>query len=59
MDVENDRVEWSGCGASGEECMWRMSKWSVCGQYMKRIRFLLSFAKTNSSNTLICLFVMY
>ena len=25
--------------------MWRMSKWSVCGQYMKRIRFLLSFAK--------------
>ena len=27
VDVENERVEW----------MWRMSEWSGCGQYLKRI----------------------
>ena len=28
--------------------MWRMSELSVCGQYLKRIRFLLAFTKKNS-----------
>ena len=25
--------------------MWRISKWSVCRQYLKRIMILLAFAK--------------
>ena len=36
VDVESEQVEW----------MWRMSERRGCGQYLKRIRFLLAFAKT-------------
>ena len=41
VDVENERAERS-------QWMWRMSDRSVCGQYLKRIRFLLAFTKKNS-----------
>ena len=36
VDMDNERVEW----------MWRMSERRGYGQYLKRIRFLLAFAKT-------------